>query len=285
MTPQVEGGQMTAIPAVSGADAHRPTALGAGTTASAAVAARTLRKYLRSPQLLVTSIVASATFIVLFRYIFGGAIHVGPAQYVDFLVPGMVLTSVLITGTGAAVGVAEDGDQGFFDRLRSLPAPRIALLAGRALGDTAIVAWGAAATAAMGFGVGFRLHANVAQALLAFVLCVVCGFAFLWLFICMGLMSANAQAAQGASMAVYPLMFVSSAYVPIRALPGWMQPIAAHQPVTVMCNAVRSLALGDPALAGLGHSTGYWVALSLIWSAGIAALFAPLALVLYRRSS
>jgi ABC-2 type transport system permease protein len=277
---------MTAIPAVSGADAHPTMARGAGATATAAaVAARTLRKYQRSPQLLVTSIVASATFIVLFRYIFGGAIHFGPAPYVDFLVPGMVLTSVLITGTGTAVGVAEDGDQGFFDRLRSLPAPRIALLAGRALGDTAIVAWGTAVTAAMGFLVGFRLHGSAAEALLAFALCVVCGFAFLWLFICMGLMSANAQAAQGTSMAIYPLMFVSSAYVPVDTLPGWMQPIAEHQPVTVMCNAVRSLALGDPALAGLGHSTGYWVALSLIWSAGIAALFAPLALALYRRSS
>jgi ABC transporter DrrB family efflux protein len=275
---------MTAIPAVSGADAHPPMAQGAGmTAAAAAVAARTLRKYLRSPQLLVTSIVASATFIVLFRYIFGGAIHVGPVPYVDFLVPGMVLTSVLITGTGTAVGVAEDGAQGFFDRLRSLPAPRIALLGGRALGDTAIVAWGVAVTAAMGFGVGFRLHGSVAQALLAFALCVVCGFAFVWLFICMGLVSGNAQAAQGISMAIYPLIFVSSAYVPVSTLPGWMQPIAEHQPVTVMCNAVRSLALGDPALAG--HSTGYWVALSLIWAAGIAALFAPLALALYRRSS
>ena len=114
---------------------------------------------------------------------------------------------------------------------------------------------------------------------------MICGFAFLWLFICMGLMSANAQAAQGTSMAIYPLIFVSSAYVPVDTLPGWMQPIAEHQPVTVMCNAVRSLALGDPALAGLTHSTSYWVMLSLIWSAGIAALFAPLALALYRRAS
>jgi ABC transporter DrrB family efflux protein len=288
MTPHARGRVITATPAtaVSGADAYPIMARGAGLTATAAaVAARTLRKYLRSPQLLVTSIAGGAIFIVLFRYIFGGAIHFESVPYVDFLIPGMVLTSVLITGTGTAVGVAEDGDQGFFDRLRSLPAPRIALLAGRALGDTVIVAWGTAVTAAMGFLVGFRLHGGLGEALLAFTLCVICGFAFLWLFICMGLISANAQAAQGTSMAIYPLIFVSSAYVPIATLPRWMQFIAEYQPVTVMCNAVRSLALGGPALAGLGHSTTYWVTLSLIWSVGIVALFAPLALALYWRSS
>jgi ABC-2 type transport system permease protein len=279
---------MTAVPvAVSGdADTHPAMAPGAGMRATAtAVAARTLRKYMRSPPLLVTSIVSGAIFIVLFRYIFGGAIDFGSVPYVDFLIPGMVLTSVLITGTGTAVGVAEDRDQGFFDRLRSLPAPRIALLAGRALGDIVIVAWGTAVTAAMGFLVGFRLHGSAGEALLAFALCVICGFAFLWLFICMGLVSANAQAAQGTSMVIYPLIFVSSAYVPVDTLPGWMQPIAEHQPVTVMSNAVRALALGDPAMAGLGHTTTYWVTLSLIWSAGILAIFAPLAVARYRRSS
>jgi ABC-2 type transport system permease protein len=279
---------MTAVPvAVSGdADTHPAMAPGAGMRATAtAVAARTLRKYMRSPQLLVTSILSGAIFIVLFRPIFGGAIDFGSVPYVDFLIPGMVLTSVLITGTGTAVGVAEDGDQGFFDRLRSLPAPRIALLAGRALGDIVIVAWGTAVTAAMGFLVGFRLHGSAGEALLAFALCVICGFAFLWLFICMGLVSANAQAAQGTSIVIYPLIFVSSAYVPVDTLPGWMQPIAEHQPVTVMSNAVRALTLGDPAMAGLGHTTTYWVTLSLIWSAGILAIFAPLAVARYRRSS
>jgi ABC-2 type transport system permease protein len=86
-------------------------------------------------------------------------------------------------------------------------------------------------------------------------------------------------------MLAYPLIFVSSAYVPVDTLPGWMQPVAEHQPVSVMCNAVRSLALGDPAVAGLGHTATYWVVLSLVWSAGILAVFAPLAAALYRRSS
>jgi ABC-2 type transport system permease protein len=253
--------------------------------AVAVVAARTVRKYMRSPQLLVTGVVSAAIFIVLFRYIFGGAIDFGAVPYVDFLIPGMVLTSVLITGTLTTVGVAEDGDQGFFDRLRSLPAPGLALPAGRVLADTVIAAWGVAVTAAMGFLVGFELHGGAGAALLAFGLCVVCGFAFLWMFVCLGLVADNAQAAQGMSMLAYPLIFVSSAYVQVDTLPGWMQPVAEHQPVSVMCNAVRSLALGDPALAGLGHTTTYWVLLSLAWAAGIVALFAPLAVALYRRSS
>lgn len=278
---------MTAVRAAATIDADtRTVPPGAGMAATVTtVAARTLRKYTRAPQLLVTSIVSGAIFIVLFRYIFGGAIDFGSIPYVDFLIPGMVLTSVLITGTGTAVAVAEDRDHGFFDRLRSLPAPRLALLAGRSVGDAIIVAWGTAITAAMGFLVGFRLHGTIGEALLAFALCVVCGFAFLWPFICMGLVSTSAQGAQGTSMVVYPLIFVSSAYVPVHTLPGWMQPFAEHQPVTVMSNAVRSLALGDPALAGLGHTTTYWVALSLIWSAGVMALFAPLAVALYRRST
>jgi ABC-2 type transport system permease protein len=161
----------------------------------------------------------------------------------------------------------------------------LALLAGRAVGDSCVVAWAAAVTAALGFALGFRLHDTLMQALLAFGLCLVCGFAFLWIFICVGLVSRNAQAAQGLSMLAYPVIFVSSAYVRVNTLPGWMQPVAQHQPVTVMCNAVRSLALGDPALAGVGHTTTYWALLSLAWAAGITLVFAPLAATLYRRSS
>jgi ABC-2 type transport system permease protein len=262
-----------------------PAGRGAGIgVAVMVVAMRTVRKYMRSPQLLVFSLVNGAIFIILFRYIFGGAIDFGSVPYVDFLIPGMVATSMLVAGWGIAVGVAEDRDQGFFDRLRSLPAPRIALPAGRVVGETVVVAWGTATTAAMGFLVGFELHGTLVEALLAFGLCVVCGFAFSWIYLCMGLVAGNAQAAQGIALLVYPLLFVSSAYVPVDTLPGLMQPFAEHQPVTAMCNAVRSLALGDPALAGLGHTTTYWAVLSLVWSAGILAVFAPLAVTLYRRS-
>jgi ABC-type multidrug transport system permease subunit len=113
---------------------------------------------------------------------------------------------------------------------------------------------------------------------------VVCGFGFTWVFVALGLASGNPQAAQGMSMLAYPVMFVSSAYVRVDTLPGWMQPVAAHQPVTAMCNAVRSLALGNPALAGLAHTTGYWVILALIWTAGITVVFAPLTVLQFQRA-
>lgn len=262
-----------------------PAASGATVVATiATVASRSVRRYMRTPQLLMSSIVGVATFMVLFRYIFGGSIHLGSLPYVEFMVPGFVLTSVLIAGTGIAVGVAEHREQGSFDRLRSLPVPRVALAAGQAVGETAIVAWGVAFTALLGFAFGFRFEGSVGQALLAYVLCVVCGFAFVWIFVGMGLIAKNAQSAQGMSMAVYPLLFVSSAYVPVKNLPGWMQPIAAHQPIAVMSNAVRSLALGSPAAANLSHTTTYWVVLSLIWVAALVAVFAPLAAIGYSRS-
>lgn len=279
---------MTVASATPNDDEGRMTPAGSSAgflPAVTVVATRTVRKYMRSPQLLVSHLVGAAIFLVLFRYIFGGAIDFGSVPYVDYLIPGMIATSVLITGTGIAIGVAEDRDQGFFDRLRSLPVPRLALPAGRVAGDAVVLAWGAAVTAAMGFLVGFELHGTLGQGLLAFALCVVYGFAFSWMFVCMGLVAGNAQGAQGISMLAYPLIFVSSAYVQVDTLPSWMQPVAEHQPVTVMCNAVRSLALGDPELAGLGHTTTYWVVLSVVWSAGIAAVFVPLAVALYRRST
>src|SRR5207249_2931742 len=131
----------------------------------------------------------------------------------------------------------------FFDRLRSLPIPRTSVLAGRSLADTALVAWGAAITTAIGFAVGFRVSTGWLSALAAFGLVVVFGFAFTWLFITIGLYAGNAQAAQGMSLLVFPLSFVSSAYVPVDSMPGWLQAFAEHQPLTVMVDAVRSLTL------------------------------------------
>lgn len=280
---------MTAITGTAGRLSETADLTGAAPGAGVAatlttVALRGVRRYMRTPQLLVYGLVGVTTFMVLFRYIFGGAVHIGSLRYVEFLVPGFVLTSVLITGTSISVGVAEHIEQGSFDRLRSLPVPRVALAAGQAAGETIIVAWGVSFTAALGFAFGFRLQGSVGQGLLAYALCVVCGFAFVWMFVGLGLVAGSAQSAQGMSMAVYPFLFVSSAYVPVHTLPGWMQPIAEYQPITVMSNAVRSLALGGPAAASLGHTTTYWAALSLVWAAGIVLVFAPLAAIGYSRS-
>jgi ABC-type multidrug transport system permease subunit len=106
----------------------------------------------------------------------------------------------------------------------------------------------------------------------------------MWMFVWLGLIAGNVQAAQGMSLLIFPLSFVSSAMVPVDTMPGWMQPVAEHQPLTVMVNAVRSLALGDPALAGLTGSTTHYVVLSLVWAAGLVAVFAPLAVLKYRKA-
>jgi ABC transporter DrrB family efflux protein len=274
---------MTVITFDAGRIEPAPRSAGAVATA-VTVAGRSVRKFLRTPQLLVISTVTGAMFLLLFRYVFGGAVETGPIPYVDFLVPGYIVTSVLFTGSNVSSGVAEDLEQGFTDRLRSLPVSRRALLSGRVVAETALLALGLAVTTAIGFAVGFRLHGSVAEALLAMGLCVAFGFALMWLFVWIGLVAGNAQAAQGMSLLVFPLSFVSSAYVPVDSMPGWMQPIAEHQPTTVMTNAVRSLTLGDPALAGLSGSTAQWVFLALAWSAALVAVFAPLAVLRYRRT-
>jgi ABC-2 type transport system permease protein len=252
-------------------------------TSTLGIARRGLLKYLRTPQLVVLGTVQGALFLLIFRYVFGGAIGAGGLDYVDFLVPGFITTGILFSGMGAAAGVAEDLEQGFVDRLRSLPIPRSAVLAGRALADTAVVVWGLAITTVIGFAVGFRLHGSLTDALAAFGLLVVLGFAFEWLFITLGLFAGNAQAAQGMALLVFPLTFVSSAYVPVESMPGWLQAVATHQPITVMVDAVRALTQGPAAEALLGHGAGFYVVRSLLWAAGILAVFVPLAVARYRR--
>jgi ABC transporter DrrB family efflux protein len=257
----------------------------AGLGASAlGIAKRGLLKYLRTPQLVVLGTIQGALFLLIFRYVFGGAIGTeGGLDYVDFLVPGFITTGILFSGMGAAAGIAEDLQQGLVDRLRSLPIPRSAVLAGRALADTAVLVWGLLITAAIGFAVGFRLHGSPTDALAAFGLLVVFGFAFEWLFLTLGLFAGTPQAAQGLALLVFPLTFVSSAYVPVETMPGWMQAFAEHQPVTVMVDAVRVLTQGPAAEALLGHAAGFYVARALAWSAAILAVFVPLAVARYRR--
>ena len=266
------------------ADAARPVQREITLAASTLVTARRgLLKYLRTPQLVVLGLANGAVFLILFRYVFGGAISTAGVAYVDFLVPGFVATGVLFTGIGAAAGVAEDKAEGLIDRLRSLPMPRAAVLAGRALADTAILALGAAVSTGISFAVGFRLHGSVAGALGAFGLCIVYGFAFEWIFVLAGMAAANAQAAQGISFLVFPLTFVSSAYVPVASMPGWLQAFASRQPITYMVDAVRALTLGPAGHALHGHPASWYVTGSLLWSAGIVAVTAPLAVARYRR--
>ncbi len=249
---------------------HPPTAL----ATAGAYASRTIRQFARTPQLLVVGALTSVMFLLIFRYVFGGAIDTGAIAYVDFLIPALAAAAGLFSS--GATGVAEDADSGLFDRLRSLPVPRAAVLLGRSLADTALVMWSVVVTIVVGFAVGFRIGGGPLEALAAFGLCVLFAAAFSWLMIYLGLISGTAQAAQGISFSVFPLIFVSSAYVPVESMPGWLQPVAEHQPVTAMVGAVRALTIDADAAMVLGHSTSWFVVRALLWSVVILAVFATL---------
>jgi ABC-2 type transport system permease protein/oleandomycin transport system permease protein len=149
---------------------------------------------------------------------------------------------------------------------------------GRSIADTVLTMWGLFVAGVLAFIVGFRLNANVAEVLLALALLVAAAYCFTWVFISIGLVSKSAQAANGMStLLVVPLAFISAAYVPANSLPGWLQPIADNQPFTIFSNAMRSLTLGGADKVGLGHSTAYWVFLSLLWCAGIFLVFSTIA--------
>jgi len=250
---------------------------------TATVTRRALLRYVRTPQLIVLATLQMALFFLIYRYMFGGAIHVAGMSYVDYLVPGFVATGVLFIGIGTATAMADDVGDGFVDRLRSLPIPRSSVLAARVTADTAILAFTTAVTVAVAYAVGFRLHGSALDGLAAFGLVVLFGFAFEWAFITMGLFAGNAQAAQGMGMIVFPFALISSAYVPVSSMPDWLQVFAEHQPLTYMVDAVRSLTLGPDAEALRGHPASYFVARALLWTLAIVALFLPVALAKYRR--
>jgi ABC transporter DrrB family efflux protein len=253
--------------------------------ASEQVAVRTLKQFVRTPALIIAGTAQGALFLLIFRYVFGGAVaHTGSLSYVDFLVPGFVVTGVLFQGMGASSGVAADLQGGLFDRLRSLPIRLMSIVTGRVSADSVLVAWGAFVMTVIGFAVGFRLGGTVLQGLAAFGLTILFGFAFVWLFIFMGLVAGSPQAAQGLSFLVFPLSFVSSAYVPVSTMPGWMQGFANNQPLTQMINSVRLLTGGPEAQALLGHPLSHYLVPALLWSVGLVVVFAPLAVWKLKKS-
>jgi ABC-2 type transport system permease protein len=260
---------MTTIEAI-GRPARTPGVL----PAAAQVALRALRKYIRTPGLIIMGIVQSAMFLFSFRYVFGGAIHAGHTSYVDFLVPAYVATIVLFTGGGIAVAVAEDKAHGFTDRLLSLPVSRHALVIGRTVADSTTNVWSILTTAAFGFLFGFRLPDSWLDGLAALGLCVMYAVVFTVVFIVMGLFAPNVQAAQGMSLIAFVFAFISSAYVPATSMPGWLQPFSKYQPITPMVDAVRSLLTGSSSDVGL----------ALAWSALLVLVFAPIAALRYRRA-
>ena len=264
-------------------DLPRPTKQAGFATTVFGVARRTVLRNVRTPQVFVLGMVQGAMFLLIFRYVFGGAIAAGGIRYVDFVVPGFVATGALFAGMTAAIGAAEDLQEGLFDRLRSLPVPRLGIISGRVVADTALSGIGLVVTVLVGFAVGFRSSASIIALLGAVALCLLGAFAFTWLFVLLGILAGNPQAAQGTGMLVFPFTFVSSAFVPVESMPGWMQAFANNQPLTQLVNAVRSLTLGDQAEAVFGHSVGYYTVRAVLWMGLFVVLFAPLAARKYQK--
>jgi ABC-2 type transport system permease protein/oleandomycin transport system permease protein len=243
-----------------------------------AVTGRNLIAYRRVPQLLVFSTIQPVILVLLFRYVFGGAITIpGGMPYVDYLMPGVFVQTIVFGATAAAIGLAADMKSGLLERFHSLPMARSAVLAGRTLADFARNVFVAVLISIVGFLVGFHVGTNALGFLAGMALVLAFGYAFSWIFSFVGLAVGDPETAQAAAFPVLaPLVFASSAFVPVSSMPGWLQTFAEHQPVSVTASAVRALMQGGPT------ATLVWQ--SLAWIAGILIVFAPLAVRRYRRS-
>jgi ABC transporter DrrB family efflux protein len=238
---------------------------------------------------LVLSASMPVIFILMFTYVFGGAIQgaLPPAaagSYVNWLIPGLLAQFALFGGSGTASGLAEDLTNGVIDRFRSLPMADAAVLAGRTLSDLLRSAVTLTLMLAVGVGIGFRPQTSLGGLLGALAVGLLFGYAWSWVMALLGLAVRTAEAVQAAVyLVVFPLAFTSSVFVPTQTMPAWLQPFAANQPVTVATNALRGLVLGQGALPP-GRTVAGQVVLALLWAAAITAVFAPLAVRTYRRT-
>jgi ABC transporter DrrB family efflux protein len=246
-----------------------------------AVTRRNLIRYLRVPSLLVFSTIQPVMFVLLFRYVFGSAIKGAPGfpfPYVDYLMPGIFVQTVIFGSTQTGVGLAEDLSKGMIDRFRSLPMARSAVLAGRTLSDTVRNAFVVLLMTIVGYMVGFRVHTNVVTAIGGVVLALLFGLAFSWISALIGLAVRDVESTQAASFVwIFPLVFASTAFVPLAALPGWLQAWAKINPVSVTVDSLRALLTGWP-------SQTYHLWEAAAWVVGILAVFVPLSVSKYRRS-
>lgn len=243
------------------------------------MAERNLVRLPRNPDLFTAFTIQPIMFVLLFVYVFGGAISTpGFDDYVDFLIPGIIVQNIAFGGFVTAMGLAEDLNRGLIDRFRSLPMARAALLAGRTLADVVTNTISMTILVITGLIIGFSFNASVGEIALGVVLLLFFGYAFSWVFAFLGMLVTTPEAANSLGfMIVFPLTFISSAFVPTESMPGALQWFAEVNPFTIMVNAMRDLWLGAPA----GNDVLY----AFIWSAVIIVAFAPLAVWRYRAAA
>jgi ABC-2 type transport system permease protein/oleandomycin transport system permease protein len=240
---------------------------------------RNLLVWLRVPAYIVFTVIQPVIFVLLFRYVFGGAIAVPsvPGGYVNFLMPGIIAQTAAFATFGTAIALAQELKKGVIDRLKSMPMARSAVLAGRLVADTARMTVTILIIVAVGYAVGFRFQNGAVPAILMVVLAIAFGVAICVISAFTGLAIGDEESVQAFGLIwLFPLTFLSSAFVPISTMPGWLQAFANNQPVTYVVDTMRALALGGPIEANLWKS--------LVWLAGIFIVFSPLAVRAYKRA-
>lgn len=237
---------------------------------------RNLLRYRRLPQLIVFSSIQPVMFVLLFTYVFGGAIRTSTANYISYLLPGILVQTVLFGAMLTGVGLAEDLSKGMIDRFRSLPMSRSAVLAGRTITESLRNVFVVFLMVAVGLLIGFRIEHGLGNFLLAVGMTVLFGFAFSWVSAAIGLAVKNVETAQTAGLIwVFPLAFASSIFVPVETMTKAVRAFAEHNPVSYTVNTVRGLLLGTP----VGDNAWY----ALAWIIGILIIFIPLAVQRYRK--
>ena len=241
------------------------------------VAKRNLLRSIRTPQLLAYTL-EPVLLLLVFRYIFSGAIKAPGGGYTAFMVPAVFLITVLVGSMTSAIGIAEDLKSGMIDRFRSLPMARSAVLTGRSLTDLARNLISLAVMVGLGIAVGYRFHSDAGRITLGMLLILAFGYSFSWLNTAIGISARDPESAQNAAVGpAFLLMFAGNAIVPASTLPGWLQPFARNQPLSVTVSAVRGLFGGGAA----AHDA--W--LSLAWSAGITVVCFLASYALYQRAA
>ena len=242
------------------------------------MAERNLVRLPRNPELLIGFTIQPIMFVLLFAYVFGGAITTPGYDYVDFLIPGIIVQNIAFGGFVTALGLAEDMTKGLIDRFRSLPTARASVLAGRTLADIATNALSICVLLGTGLVIGFGFDANVLEIVAGILLLLLFGFASSWIFALIGLSVSTPEAANGIGFTlIFPITFVSSAFVPVESMPDGLQQVAEANPFSTLVDAMRALWLGAPA------NSDIWMA--VVWSFVIIAIFAPLSVAKYRRST
>lgn len=244
-----------------------------------AITGRNLRRLIRVPTLIAFATVQPVLFVLLFTYVFGGAIHPpGVAKYVDFLLPGIFVLSIAFGASQTGVAIADDLATGMIDRFRALPMTRSAVLAGRTAADAVRNLFVLLLMTGVGYAIGFRFHAGPVAAAAAIGLALLIGVAFSWINALVGLLVHDAETAGLAGlMPVIVLVFTSSTFVPVATMPGWLQAFAKVNPITVTVDALRALVLGGPT------ATHVWQVLA--WTIGLLAVTVPTAVLRYRHTT